>query len=53
MVELDTDGQRGAERNLRISAHDGEPVAELMSNATRRVIARLPMMRPRPAHRRW
>ncbi len=46
VIELDTDGQRGAERNLRISAHDGEPVAELISNATRRVIARLPMMRP-------
>lgn len=46
VVELDTDGGRGATRNLRISARDGEPVAELISNATRKVITALPISRP-------
>ncbi len=46
VVELDTDGGRGATRNLRISARDGRPVAELISNATREVIAELPVQRP-------
>jgi len=46
VVELDTDGERGAELNLRISARHGEPVAELISNATRKVVRRLPVSRP-------
>ncbi len=46
VVELDTDGQPGAERNLRISSRQGTAVAELISNATRRVLARLPLVRP-------
>jgi hypothetical protein len=48
VVELDTDGQPGAERNLRISARGGTAVAELISNATRRVLARLRLVRPNP-----
>lgn len=46
VAELDTDGRPGAERNLRVSARNGEPVAELISNATRKVIRVLPMARP-------
>lgn len=48
VVELDTDGQPGAERNLRISSRQGTAVAELISNATRRVLARLQLVRPDP-----
>ncbi|HLK94462.1 MAG TPA: hypothetical protein VK365_01860 [Nocardioidaceae bacterium] len=45
-VELDTDGEPGAERNVRIVARRGGVVAEVVSNATRTVIARLPTTRP-------
>ena len=46
VVELDTDGEPGAERNLRSSSRKGTAVAELISNATRRVLARLQLVRP-------
>ena len=45
-VELDTDGEPGAERNVRIVARPGGIVAEVVSNATRAVVARLPTTRP-------
>ena len=45
-VELDTDGEPGAERNVRIVARPGGVVAEVVSNATRAVVARLPTKRP-------
>lgn len=45
-VELDTDGEPGAERNVRMVARPGGVVAEVVSNATRAVIARLPTKRP-------
>ncbi|MBA2639325.1 MAG: hypothetical protein H0U77_04895 [Nocardioidaceae bacterium] len=45
-VELDTDGQRGAERNVRLVVRHGRVVAEVVSNATREVIATLPTWRP-------
>ncbi len=40
-VELDTDGEAGAERNIRLVAREGTVVAEVVSNATRDVIATL------------
>jgi hypothetical protein len=46
VMELDTDGRPGAERNVRISTHDGLPIAEVISNATRKVIATLDVTRP-------
>lgn len=45
-VELDTDGQSGAERNVRLVSRPGGVVAEVVSNATREVIASLPALRP-------
>ncbi len=41
-VELDTDGEPGAERNVRLVWRDGRLVAEVESNATREVIATMP-----------
>lgn len=41
-LELDTDGQAGAERNIRFVVRGGELVAEVESSATREVIATLP-----------
>lgn len=40
-VELDTDGERGAERNIRLVMRSGRVVAEVVSNATREVLATL------------
>lgn len=45
VVELDTDGRAGAERNVAISARDGRLVAELISNSTRQVLAELDVRR--------
>lgn len=47
-VELDTDGERGAERNVRLVRRDGRVVAEVVSNATREVLRTLPTGRPDP-----
>lgn len=41
VAELGTDGQRGAERNITIYYRDGALRADLISNATREVIASL------------
>ncbi len=41
-LELDTDGEPGAERNIRFVVRDDVLVAEVESNATREVIATLP-----------
>ncbi|MDO9377462.1 MAG: hypothetical protein Q7T56_01335 [Nocardioidaceae bacterium] len=38
VVELDTDGEPGSERSIRVSAPAGRLRAELISNATREVI---------------
>jgi hypothetical protein len=46
VIELDTDGRPGAERNIRISARNGLPTAEVISNATRKVIATVDVTRP-------
>jgi hypothetical protein len=46
VIELDTDGRSGAERNVRISARSGEPTADVISNATRKVIATVDVTRP-------
>jgi hypothetical protein len=48
VLELDTDGQPGAERHVLISTREGRPSAQLISNATREVLDRLPVRRPRP-----
>ena len=45
VLELDTDGERGAERNVTIFARDGQLRADLISNATREVIAHLAVIR--------
>jgi len=45
-VELDTDGEPGAERNVRLVASRTGVVAEVVSNATRDVVARLSTSRP-------
>lgn len=45
-VELDTDGERGAERNVRLVRRDGRVVAEVVSNATRDVLFTLRTQRP-------
>jgi hypothetical protein len=44
-VELDTDGEPGAERNVRLVVRDGRVVAEVVSNATRQVIATMSTQR--------
>ncbi|MFY0406776.1 hypothetical protein [Solicola sp. PLA-1-18] len=38
VIELDTDGEPGSERNIRVSAPAGRLRAELISNATRETI---------------
>lgn len=48
VLELDTDGRPGSERNVRISGHEGRLSAELISNATRDVLARLRVRHPAP-----
>lgn len=48
VLELDTDGRPGAERNVLLSTRDGRPSAELISSATREVLARLPVRRLQP-----
>jgi len=45
VIELDQDGQSGAERNIRIAMRGGRLVADLISNATREPIARLQVTR--------
>lgn len=45
MIELGTDGESGASRNITIYARDGRLRADLISNATRERIARLPIRR--------
>lgn len=45
VVELDTDGRPGAERNVTIFARDGRLTAELISNATREVLTELDVRR--------
>jgi hypothetical protein len=45
-VELDTDGEAGAERSVRLVSRPGGVVAEVVSNATREVVASLPALRP-------
>lgn len=48
VVELDTDGRPGAERNVAIFARDGRLTAELVSNATREVLTELDVRRAGP-----
>jgi hypothetical protein len=45
ILELDVDGEPGAERNITIFGHEGDLRADLISNATRTVIAHLPVTR--------
>jgi hypothetical protein len=52
-LELDTDGQPGAERHVVLSARDGRLSAELVSNATREVLARLRVSHPSPTRVRF
>jgi hypothetical protein len=46
VLELDTDGQPGSERNVRISSRGGRLTAEVISNASRKVIATVDVTRP-------
>ncbi len=46
VLELNRDGQPGSERNVRISRSDGRLVAEVISNATRKVIDTVAASRP-------
>ena len=46
VLELNRDGHPGSEVNVRVSKADGRIVAELISNATRRVIQRVRVSRP-------
>lgn len=39
VLELNRDGERGSERNVRVSARSGRLVAEVISNATRETLA--------------
>ena len=48
VLELNRDGEPGSERNVRISCRDGDLVAEVISNATREVIATVPVHRRDP-----
>ena len=45
-LELNRDDERGSERNVRIAARDGQLVAEVISTATRDVIATVTASRP-------
>ena len=46
VLELNRDGERGSEVNVRVSKVDGHIVAELISNATRHVLGRVRITRP-------
>ena len=46
VLELNRDSVRGSERNVRISSIEGRLVAEVISNATREVIATVQATRP-------
>jgi hypothetical protein len=46
VLELNRDAERGSERNVRISSRDGRLIAEVISNATREVIATVEATRP-------
>ena len=46
VLELNRDGDRGSEVNVRVSKLDGHIVAELISNATRHVLGRVRVSRP-------
>lgn len=46
VLELNRDTQPGSERNVRVSQRDGSLVAEVISNATREVIATVEVNRP-------
>lgn len=45
VIELNRDGERGSERNVRISSVGGRLVAEVISNATRTTIATVSVTR--------
>jgi hypothetical protein len=46
VLELNRDGERGSERNVRIAERNGDLVAEVISNASREVIGTVPASRP-------
>jgi hypothetical protein len=46
VIELDTDGSPGAERNVRVSARNGHLTGDVISNATRKIIATVAVARP-------
>jgi hypothetical protein len=46
VIELNRDGESGSERNVRISTQNGRLVAEVISNASREVIATVNVTRP-------
>jgi hypothetical protein len=46
VLELNRDGERGSEVNVRVSKVNGHIVAELISNATRHVLGRVRITRP-------
>ncbi|MDN5852682.1 MAG: hypothetical protein L0K86_07530 [Actinomycetia bacterium] len=48
VIELGTDGERGASRNITVYARRGRLRADLISNATRKRIARLSIRRTGP-----
>ena len=48
VIELDTDGSPGAERNVRISTRNGHLTGDVISNATRKVIATIAAAHPAP-----
>jgi hypothetical protein len=48
VIELDTDGSPGAERNVRISTRNGQVTGDVISNATRKIIATVAVARPAP-----
>jgi hypothetical protein len=45
VIDLDTGGERGAELNVRVYGRDRRLRADLISNATRRVVAHLAVVR--------
>jgi hypothetical protein len=46
VVELNRDAEAGSERNVVVASHHGALTAEVISNATRRVIATVEVSRP-------
>jgi hypothetical protein len=46
VVELNRDAEAGSERNVLVTSHDGALTAEVISNASRRVIATVEVSRP-------